>query len=85
LSILRDTVEKQWAVPGQHLRDPSWFPVTTWDQIAWLLRSATTTSNADGPRTMGWGTPPAWTTRGQTRTRGGVRSSPPGMGLRRGV
>lgn len=41
LSILRDTVEKKWAVPGQRLRDlVVVFPSETRDQIAWLLRSA---------------------------------------------
>ena len=41
LSILRDTVEKKWPVPGQRLRElVVVFPPETQDQIARLLRSA---------------------------------------------
>jgi hypothetical protein len=41
LSILGDTVEKKWTVPGQRLCDlVVVFPAEARDQIAWLLSSA---------------------------------------------
>jgi RNAse (barnase) inhibitor barstar len=41
VSILKDTVEKKWTVPGQRLRDfVVVFPPETRDHIDWLLRSA---------------------------------------------
>jgi len=48
LSILRDAVEKKWALPGQRLSDlVVVFPAEAREQILWLLRLA-----ADGE--MGW-------------------------------
>lgn len=40
VSILRDTVEKKWTVPGQSLRDlVVVFPAEKQEHVAWLLRS----------------------------------------------
>jgi RNAse (barnase) inhibitor barstar len=38
VSILRDTVERNWAVPGQHLRDlVVVFPADKQEHVRWLL------------------------------------------------
>jgi RNAse (barnase) inhibitor barstar len=40
VSILRDTVDKRWTVPGQRLRElVVVFPIESQEHIAWLLRS----------------------------------------------
>jgi len=49
LSILRDAVEKKWAVPGQRLPDlVVAFPPETQEQIAWLVTSSERGEAEDG-------------------------------------